>query len=310
MDDLQSLGLFQRTREGYLECAFIFLVILMRRIPKIEGEVDNFDDHITDSVSVWQRFEHFVGFYRGVKSFAYHNVPMTLSAFHAGTLFGPIDGVEINEPKSRKVLEAVCQYETKSGSGIYECTTHRDSNKKLSDMNTIILNGPSATAGDLFMSIELTTGCRQVLCNEVLQCKLLQTKKKLRESDYAKERDKAVNLNSDVFLLITSGGTNKFGLSPRCGLVSIAEFQQYFDPFASRAYRRFLVPPDINVVSYRELCRVEGLGAQLAARILAERERGRFSSVEDAVNRLFKNHFCKTANVVRGLYCVARAQLE
>jgi hypothetical protein len=45
VDDLRSYGLFRLTREGRLECAFILLLSLMRRIPTKVGEVDNFDEH-------------------------------------------------------------------------------------------------------------------------------------------------------------------------------------------------------------------------------------------------------------------------
>ncbi|KAG7375252.1 hypothetical protein PHYPSEUDO_002252 [Phytophthora pseudosyringae] len=223
---------------------FILLVVLMRKPPKKDGEVDNFDEHITRSVLLWQRIEHFVAFYRRVKSIAFCGIPVALSEFHAGARFGEIDGIRIKEPSPRTVVKAINQHDTKSVSDGSACFTNLDGDVKLFEMKTIVINGDSASAGDLFMRVRLIVGNEQVQCNEVIQCKLLQTKQKMSKATYEKEKAKAMKGSSDVFLLITSAElADCFALPPRCGIVSKDEFVQYFGPFASRAYRSLLEPP-------------------------------------------------------------------
>ncbi|OQR89637.1 crinkler (CRN) domain-containing protein [Thraustotheca clavata] len=302
IDGLRSFGLFRWTREGYLECAFILLVMLMRKLPKKRGEVDSFDEHLTRSVLVWQRFEQFVSFYRRVKSIAYCQTPVELSTFHAGARFGSVNGVLIEELQPRTVVEAVHQHDSKSGVEDSTFFTNRDGGVNVSEMNTIVINGASASAGDIFMRVQLMIDDQQVQCNEVIQCKLLQTKQKINEAMYAKERTKAVNGDSDVFLLITPAQATEFALPPLCGIVSTNEFDQYFGPFASRAYRSFLEPPNINTASYHELRRIEGVGDATAEKIIDERKKRAFSSHADAVNRLFTNKKCKNAEILSAMH--------
>jgi DNA uptake protein ComE-like DNA-binding protein len=302
VDDLRSYGLFRLTREGRLECAFILLLSLMRRIPTKVGEVDNFDEHITRSVMVWQRFEQFVAFYRRVKSIAFCDSTVPLSEFHAGARFGAIDGIWIQELHPRKVVEAINQHDTKSIAVNSTCFTNREGVVNVSEMRTIVINGASASAGDLFMRVRLLVGSQPVECNEVIQCKLFQAKQKMNNATYVKEQAKGVEGNSDVFLLITSAQLSAdVALPPRCGIVSKDEFHQYFGPFASRAYRSLLDPPNINTASYRELRLIEGVGDATAKSIIEEKKRGRFSSHEDAVSRLRLSKKPKTAAVLAAL---------
>ncbi|KAF1782670.1 hypothetical protein GQ600_25718 [Phytophthora cactorum] len=243
-------------------CQEVLAAVLSRRrygvlqrigLPKKLGEVDNFDKHITRSVLVWQRFEQFVAFYRRVKSIAFCEIPVTLSEFHAAARFGAIDGILIQEPHRRAVVESINQHDTKSVSEDSTCFTNRVDDVKLSEMKTIVINGASASAGDLFMRVRLIIGNKQVQCNEVIQCELLQTKQKMNKATYEKEQAKGMKGNSDVFLLITSAKLlEHFALPPRCGIVSKDEFVQYFGPFASRTYRSLLEPPNINTASYLE----------------------------------------------------------
>ncbi|KAL3665700.1 hypothetical protein V7S43_009133 [Phytophthora oleae] len=62
------------------------------------------------------------------------------------------------------------------------------------------------------MEVEYKFGCDQFQCNEVIRRKLLQTKRKMRKAEFLKERGKAVNRTPDVFVLITSGQVEEFGL--------------------------------------------------------------------------------------------------
>ncbi|KAG1688979.1 hypothetical protein DVH05_010248 [Phytophthora capsici] len=138
VDELRSFGLFRLTSEGRLECVFIFFVELIRMMPKLKGEMTNFDNHITRSVTTWQPFEYPVGFYRQVKSIAFRDTPLPLSKFHAGARFGKIDGVMITEPSPRELVQALHQHGTKSSSGVSVVTTDQHDDVMVSDMKTII----------------------------------------------------------------------------------------------------------------------------------------------------------------------------
>lgn len=303
VDELRSFGLFRLTEQGHLECAFILVLMLIRKHPNKGGDAVTFDKHLTRSVMVWQQFEHFVAFYRGVKSIVYCDGPVALSTFHAGARFGPIDQICIRERSPRKVVESSSQLVTKCVLNDLTCFTNCGKVVKVSDMNTIIINGASAPAGDILMGVQLMIGDKEVRCNEVIQCKLVQTKKKITKERYDKEVAKAANVNSDVFLLITTAQvTDQFVLPARCGIVSKDEFRQYFGPFASRAYRSLLDPPNINTASFHELRLIRGLGEAIAKNILAERKRKRFSSFEDAVVRLNTKKRSKTVEVLRALH--------
>ncbi|KAG1711952.1 hypothetical protein DVH05_009192 [Phytophthora capsici] len=245
----------------------------------------NFDDRITRAVTTWQPFEYFMGFYRQVKSIAFRNTPLPLSEFHAGARFGKIDGVMITERSPREVVEASHQHKTKSSSGVSLVTTDQHGDVKVSDMKTIIINDTSNLAGDLFMTVELTIDGQQVQRNEVIQYKFLRTKAKFEEDVYAAERQKAVD-DSDVFLLITLSPVDEFDLPPKCGIVSKEEFRQYVGPFATRAYRCLLAPPDINKASYKVLRSIEGFSEEAVKTIMEERRKRKFSDIEDAVNRV------------------------
>lgn len=145
-----------------------------------------------------------MAFNRSVKSIVYSEGPVALSTFHAGARFGPIDQICICERSPRKVGESSSQLVTKFVSNDLTCFTNCGKVVKVSDLNTIIINGTSAPAGDIFMGVQLMIGGEEVRCNEVIQCKLVQTKKKMTKETYDKEVVKAANANSNVFLLITT----------------------------------------------------------------------------------------------------------
>ncbi|KAG9402539.1 hypothetical protein AC1031_007149 [Aphanomyces cochlioides] len=150
IDRLGSFGLFRWTRdgvfEGYLECAFILLVMLVQNLAKKLGEVD---EHLTHSMFVWQPFEQFVAFYRRVKSIVYCETAVGLLSFHAGARFGSVNGVVVEELRPRTIVEAVQQQDTKSG-------------VDASKMNTIVINGVSASAGNISMRVQLMINGQQV----------------------------------------------------------------------------------------------------------------------------------------------------
>ncbi|GMF23225.1 unnamed protein product [Phytophthora lilii] len=308
VDWLQNIGFIRYTPDKRLECPFIILMMLMKSIPKKPGDEDYADNQIKRLALGWQPFEQFVAFHRRVKSIAFSGYPVLLSAFHAGARFGATDRLLIHEEVPRTVVKAVSQLETKSGSKDSLIRTEHHGSVDISTMSTVVVNADHAAAGDIFMRVHLTDGNRQIHSNEVIQCKFTERNQKIDRAYYEKERTKAVNNASDVFLLIApSDLVEPFDLRKRCGIVSKAEFNDYFGPFASRAYRSLFEAPDINNASYQELRLIEGVGDAIAAKIIAKRNRKRFSSHDDAIERLFKNRKCKTADILRELNCSPKA---
>ncbi|KAJ8554816.1 hypothetical protein ON010_g9667 [Phytophthora cinnamomi] len=153
----------------------------------------------------WQPFEKFVAFYRCVKSIAYCEAPVDLCTLHAGARFGPTGGIGIAETKARKVVGSIKQYPTNSSAiagGNSVAISTDDGVVEISKMDAVVINAP---AGVILSLVQLVIGKQPIvrLCNEVLQCKLLQSKRKISAKIYDEEREKAVDQNVDVFLFIT-----------------------------------------------------------------------------------------------------------
>ncbi|KAE8971312.1 hypothetical protein PR003_g27971 [Phytophthora rubi] len=299
VDQLRSFGMFRLTRDGTLECAFVIFLMLLRTLPETSDDVANFDEHLTRIMLGWPRFEEFVAFYRRVKSMVYCGTPVKLSTFHSGARFDPVHGILINELQPRTVVESTTQQVSRSGSG--DSTRHGVVD--VSEMGSIVVSGASTSAGGIFTRIQLTTGKKEIVCNEVIRCNSMQNNQKMDKTRYEEERANAVNVNTDVLLLITSSDdvAEPFDLPERCGLVSKGEFDRYFGPFASRGHRSLQEPPNINT---HELRLVERVGDATADKVIDERRKRRFPSHEDAVSRLIPaNKKRKTAEVLHALHC-------
>ncbi|OWY96982.1 Crinkler (CRN), partial [Phytophthora megakarya] len=235
VETLRRLGFFHWTDERRLECAFIFIVLMVKKIPKEPREIDSFGDNLPRTRSTCEQFEHFVAFIRSLKSIAYCGTQVALSEFHTGARFGSVDGIDIIEPHSRTVVENIRKVEAKPDTYF----TNRRGYVDISKMKTIHINERKGFAGDIVTRVELIEK-GSYRCDEVIQCKLFSTTRKVGKEQYLKEREDAVSGDSDVFLLITSAEVADFDLPPRCGVISIVEFEQYFGSLASRQYRSLL----------------------------------------------------------------------
>ncbi|EEY60758.1 crinkler (CRN) domain-containing protein [Phytophthora infestans T30-4] len=177
VDELRNIGLFRQTQDGRLECAVIMIVALMRRLLRhLNGGYDI--DGFLPSVWGQHRFDQFVAFYRRVKSIIYCDLPVSLAMAHRGARFGSIDGIVVKEPKAHL--------------GLFQQSQNSDS-KYIRDVC------------DLSTRVQLTIDGREVQCNEVIRCKAQETKQRVNEVTYAKERAEAVNESSDVFFAHYAG---------------------------------------------------------------------------------------------------------
>ncbi|OWY92781.1 Crinkler (CRN) [Phytophthora megakarya] len=241
---------------------------MVKKIPKEPREIDSFGDNLPRTRSTCEQFEHFVAFIRSLKSIAYCGTQVALSEFHTGARFGSVDGIDIIEPHSRTVVENLRKVEAKPDTYF----TNRRGYVDISKMKTIHINERKGFAGDIVTRVELIEK-GSYRCDEVIQCKLFSTTRKVDKETYLKEREDAVSTDSDVFLFITSAEVADFDLPPRCGVISIEEFEQYFGSLTSRAYRSLLERLDIDNASHAKLFQVDGVGVVTPQEIIDKKQR-------------------------------------
>jgi len=134
--------------------------------------------------------------------------------------------------------EAAHQYSTKGTSTTDVITTHDGTLDTDDQLLYVILNAPSASAGDFFLSIWTSVrrprGFESETVREVGQCKFV--KAKLNKETYTEERNKSAG-RDDFFMLYTqTESLDDMVLPDRSGLVDKSCWMSYFGPFAGRAY--------------------------------------------------------------------------
>jgi len=141
--------------------------------------------------------------------------------------------------------------------------------------NCFVINGATAPAADGFCGLEVEgeTGVRELHQNK-------QIKDVVDKNYYLKEHTKTAMAN-DVFIIFTTGNSSitAADLPKRAGIVSKQNFQDYFGPFAARAFFTFSV--HINKATRSQLELIGGIGENTAKRILNEREKGDFKDRDD-----------------------------
>ena len=137
--------------------------------------------------------------------------------------------------------EAAHQYSTKTTSAKDVVTKHIGTLDADNQLFHAILNAPSASAGDFFLSVQTPTQqftsfwrFQSEIVREVGQCKFV--KEKLNEKMYNEERNKSAG-PADFFMLYTTAETpDDIALPDRSGLVGKSSWNSYFGPFAGRAF--------------------------------------------------------------------------
>ena len=116
-------------------------------------------------------------------------------------------------------------------------TRHSGTLDASAQLSHVVLNAPSAAAGDFFFSIKTSPNGKDSQGNivrEVGQCKF--TGRKLTQDMYDAEREKSAGPD-DIFMLYTDSEiSGDFALPDRSGLVDASCWDSYFGPFAGRAY--------------------------------------------------------------------------
>jgi len=146
----------------------------------------------------------------------------------------------------------------------------------------LFLNGASSPSGDAFCALRIVGGG---LLLEVHQYKLY-AQEKLTAALMEDERAKAAN-DSDAFLMFsTFDDVDPDDIPPSTGVVVKRNFDDYYGPFAGRAFWLANLPqPKINEAQRSFLLSLKGIGPAYANRILEERQRLPFADAEDCYQR-------------------------
>ncbi|KIX08519.1 uncharacterized protein Z518_03175 [Rhinocladiella mackenziei CBS 650.93] len=241
---------------GYLVAPYIWLWLLARSLPPRnterlcrllkEWEFNDYQQllHLQTSKghagkTTWQNFETFCCYFRILRSSGFSDrEEVEFRCLHSGCkkLRDDKEAVVVN--RRLDYAEAAHQYSTKATSAkdiVTKDIGTLDAEKQLSH---VILNAPSASAGDFFLSIQTDsapfTPFRSKIVREVGRCKFV--KKKLNAETYTEERNKAAGPDDFFILYTTTDAPDDIALPDRSGLVDQSCWMSYFGPFAGRAF--------------------------------------------------------------------------
>jgi len=111
--------------------------------------------------------------------------------------------------------------------------------------------------------------------------------KDINQKTFDTEYKKAAS-DKDLFLLFATSSSNvsfRSGDKRLAAIVDRENFRDYFGPFAGRAFISFQFPPDVNSSPSSVLQTVRGIGSVGAGRIIQERNKKPFTSIEDCIKR-------------------------
>jgi hypothetical protein len=243
---------------GYLVAPYIWLWLLARllppenteRLPQFlrEWEFNDYQQllHLqtgkgpTGNVT-WQNFEKFCCYFRILRSLGFEDgQEVQFKRLHSGCKKLRDDKNTVVVNRQLDYAEAAHQYSTEATSAKYVVTKHVGTLDADNQLFHVILNAPSASAGDFFLSIQTpaqrSTSFRRFrakLC-EAGQCKFV--KEKLNKETYNEERSKSAGPDDFFILYTTSETSDDIALPDRSGLVDKSCWMSYFGPFASRAF--------------------------------------------------------------------------
>jgi hypothetical protein len=247
---------------GYLVAPYIWFWMLARLTPSEdtdrlyrflrEWEFNDYKELLRlqtgkgpSGMMTWQNFETFCCYFRILRSLGFGDgQEVSLKSLHSGCK-------KLRDDKNTMVMnlhlgyaEAVHQQSTMAASANKHVDTkHSGTLDTDNQLSYVILNAPSAPAGDFFLSIKTSVRVQtspkrkrvqSQIIREVGQCELIQTK--VTKDTYNEERNKSAG-SDDFFILYTPTKiSDDFALPDRSGLVDKSCWDSYFGPFAGRAY--------------------------------------------------------------------------
>ncbi|CAI2187981.1 9216_t:CDS:2, partial [Funneliformis geosporum] len=256
--------------EGYFNAPYIWIWIMAQ--PSTLGgdpllrdwqfcdygeHVATFDRRRIPGAQLWDHFEYFVAIFRYLKSRVLEEgQKTTISEIHTGArlrleydITFTNHHLKLEHAKHQEVTNS-SKY-TKTRKIICE-----DSVVNVREGKYCIINGGSAPHGDSFLSLDQS---RKNNPNEVHQAKKWKTSR-INRKLYYDEREKSAG-DRDFFILFTTGESDNFDLPENSGIVDKSNWNNYFGPFAGRAYNYAIVGAlDINTATTTELMTVYDLG--------------------------------------------------
>lgn len=296
VDDVVSAGIFRLVRANIrrrLSCPFIWLYVLaehskdklLRRLLQIGVEATPYffsPRPLPGERMFWQDWELFNAQFRVLKDRALVGSAVDYERHHSGMLaHSDAAWPSVLITCSLEAVEQASeQLNTRALPAVVHCESANFSFPGAGDL--LFLNGVSSPSGDAFCALPLASGG---VLHEVHQYKLYAGGVLTREV-MAAERAKAAN-DADFFMMFTTfGDVDQGDIPPKTGVVVQRNYEEYYGPFAGRAFWLANVPrPKINEASRSFLLMVKGISDVRANRILDERQRQPFSSLEECHTR-------------------------
>lgn len=237
------------------------------------------DKTLASGYCTWQNFEIFNANFRCMKSKVYgEGEIISIFDMHSGArLNGNISfknhhlRLDVSSnwvDSSSKIKEPIIQCE-------YALVDVRD-------YSYCIINGVSAPYGDAFIRLDTILQS----ANEIHQYKYYDRNSSFSQDDYINERRKSAS-DDDYFMLYITKDECNINLPSKSGIVDGKCWNEYFGPFAGRAYIFASKGPlNINKASYAQLQIADRVGPKTADKIIQERKKRSFDGVDDAKKRL------------------------
>ncbi|CAG8570504.1 4279_t:CDS:2 [Diversispora eburnea] len=194
----------------------------------------------------------------------------TMSEIHAGTcLNGDI------QFKNYNLELEITRHQTDTNSENHTTSNwdveFQNSTTNVQQFKHCIINTPSSPYSDAFLSLDQQDA---KFSNEIHKYKLM--KKLITQEEYIQECEKFSSRN-DFFILFTTAENCNINLPKQSGIVDGKVFNEYFGPFAGRAYRfamfksNSISETNINIASLEQLCRVYRIGKKQTSTIISTR---------------------------------------
>ena len=244
---------------GYLVAPYIWLWLLARSLPPEnterlcqflrEWEFNDYQQllHLQTGKghagkATWPNFETFCCYFRILRSLGFGDgQEVGFKRFHSGCKKLRDDKNTVVVNRHLDYAEAAHQYSTEATSAKDVVTKRIGTLNAENQLFHVILNAPSPSAGDFFLSIQTAPQrspsfrrFQSQIVREVGQCKFV--KEKVNKETYTEERNKSAGPD-DFFMLYTTAKTSDdIALPDRSGLVDESCWMSYFGPFAGRAF--------------------------------------------------------------------------
>jgi len=194
---------------------------------------------------------------------------------HTGARFGDnVDVVVKMQPLS--LVKATGHFDTRSPA-VVDLVQHEYGSVNLSSCNAMILCAPSNPGGDAVCALEYEDG---TVVHEVQQDKAVALP--VDQNAFDAEFKKSVSPNRDFFVFLCTNTCSVGKIPSRTAIVDQHCWQDYFGPFAARAFFAVSVaPPNANTAPRMHLEAVVGIGKVYASRIIDARARRRWKNAQE-----------------------------